>query len=79
MLTLEKPSAAPQGRFAIDALEERIAPEGALLNLNLNLDIHDVTVTIQDVNLVVSGNAIQVGLLGGTMTGTVTSSIVNAS
>jgi len=88
MLTREKlptppaPSGAAelsQGRFAIESLEDRIAPAGGLLDLNLNLNIQNVTVNITDVNLVVSGNVIQVGLLGGTMTGTVTSSVVNAS
>jgi len=82
MLTPEKLSAPPapagvpqpsQGRFAIDPLEDRIAPEGALLDLNLNLNIQNVTVTIQDLNLQVSGNVIQVGLLGSTMSGTVNS------
>jgi len=71
--------AGPQGdglqrqRFAIEPLEDRIAPEGALLNLNLNVIVQDVNITIQDVNVVVAGNVIQVGILSGPMTGNVTS------
>ena len=70
--TLTKPR-----RFQIVKLEDRIAP-ASLLNLNLNLVIRDVSVTIEDVNVIVSGNVIQVGVLSGSMTGVV-NSVVMAS
>ena len=60
-------------RFAIEKLEDRIAPQGSLLELNLSVLIEDVDITIQDVNVVVAGNVIQVGILSGPMTGNVTS------
>jgi hypothetical protein len=60
-------------RFSIEAIEERIAPQGSLLDLNLNLTIQDVNITISHINVVVAGNVIQVGVLSGPMTGVVTS------
>jgi len=66
-------AALQRQRFVIEPLEDRIAPEGALLNLNLNVLVQDVHITIQDVNVVVAGNVIQVGILSGPMTGTVNS------
>jgi len=62
-------------RFDIEPLEDRIAPEGSLLDLNLNLVVQNVNITIQDINIVVAGNVIQVGVLSGPMTGTVTSTV----
>ena len=63
-------------RFCIEPLEARIAPE-ALLDLNLDVLISDVTVDLRDINAVVAGNVIQVGLLfTGPMSGTVHSLVV---
>jgi len=74
-MSLESTALKPS-RFAIEPLEERIAPTGSLLDLNLNLTIKDVTVNISDVNIIVGGNVIQVGLLGGTFSGSVNSTVI---
>ena len=70
---VENVELGPRRRFSIDALEERIAPQGSLLDLNLNLTVQNVNITISHINIVVAGNVIQVGVLSGPMTGSVTS------
>ena len=67
--------APKRGRFHIERLEHRIAPE-SLLDLNLNVVIRDVNITIQDINVIVAGNVIQVGILSGPMSGTVNSIVI---
>jgi len=66
----------PRSRFDIEPLEERIAPTGGLLELNLDVLVQNVNIDIRDVNVLVAGNAIQVGVLSGPMTGNVQSVVI---
>jgi len=72
----ERTSAAPPGRFQIEALEERIAPSAGLLDLNVSMNVSltgpmkNVKLDVQDVYLVVQNNVIQAST-GGTLVGVV--------